>query len=405
MKPVYERFIENPDFTKSEFVELIKCAEDPEAVRRLKEEAVRIREIYYGKKVFTRGLIEYTNYCKNDCYYCGIRKSNTNAKRYRLTEDEIMACCENGYELGFRTFVLQGGEDAYYTDDRMVAIIKKIKEAYPECALTLSIGEKSYESYKRFREAGADRYLLRHETANEEHYRKLHPEKMSLAVRKNCLYDLKKLGYQVGAGMMIGSPYQTTEDLAEDLVFLKELQPEMVGIGPFIPHHDTQFSKEPAGSVEMTLFLLAVIRILLPKVLLPATTALGTMDPLGREKGLQAGANVVMPNLSPVKNRKQYELYDNKLCTGDEAADGLILRRLGFYARSGAATLGYDCAMFGVHYKTICWAAPLPDEAEIMRKHQEIYLDQFGRERYDRYVQIPLAPGEAPHPLTDWTED
>ena len=197
MKPVYERFIENPDFTKSEFVELIKCAEDPEAVRRLKEEAVRIREIYYGKKVFTRGLIEYTNYCKNDCYYCGIRKSNTNAKRYRLTEDEIMACCENGYELGFRTFVLQGGEDAYYTDDRMVAIIKKIKEAYPECALTLSIGEKSYESYKRFREAGADRYLLRHETANEEHYRKLHPEKMSLTVRKNCLYDLKKLGYQV----------------------------------------------------------------------------------------------------------------------------------------------------------------------------------------------------------------
>lgn len=336
MKPVYERFIENPDFTKPDFVELIKCAEDPEAVRKLKEEAVRIREIYYGKKVFTRGLIEYTNYCKNDCYYCGIRKSNTNAKRYRLTEDEIMACCENGYELGFRTFVLQGGEDAYYTDDRMVEIIKKIKEAYPECALTLSIGEKSYESYKRFREAGADRYLLRHETANEEHYRKLHPEKMSLAVRKNCLYDLKKLGYQVGAGMMVGSPYQTTEDLAEDLVFLKELQPEMVGIGPFIPHHDTQFSKEPAGSVEMTLFLLAVIRILLPKVLLPATTALGTMDPLGREKGLQAGANVVMPNLSPVKNRKQYELYDNKICTGEEAAEcrGCMGRRV--------ASVGYE---------------------------------------------------------------
>lgn len=336
MKPVYERFIENPDFTKPDFVELIKCAEDPEVVRKLKEEAVRIREIYYGKKVFTRGLIEYTNYCKNDCYYCGIRKSNTNAKRYRLTEDEIMACCENGYELGFRTFVLQGGEDAYYTDDRMVEIIKKIKEAYPECALTLSIGEKSYESYKKFREAGADRYLLRHETANEEHYRKLHPEKMSLAVRKNCLYDLKKLGYQVGAGMMVGSPYQTTEDLAEDLVFLKELQPEMVGIGPFIPHHDTQFSKEPAGSVEMTLFLLAVIRILLPKVLLPATTALGTMDPLGREKGLQAGANVVMPNLSPVKNRKQYELYDNKICTGEEAAEcrGCMGRRV--------ASVGYE---------------------------------------------------------------
>ena len=362
MKPVYERFIENPDFTKSEFVELIKCAEDPEAVRRLKEEAVRIREIYYGKKVFTRGLIEYTNYCKNDCYYCGIRKSNTNAKRYRLTEDEIMACCENGYELGFRTFVLQGGEDAYYTDDRMVAIIKKIKEAYPECALTLSIGEKSYESYKRFREAGADRYLLRHETANEEHYRKLHPEKMSLAVRyllrhetadprhyrrlhpyemscehrKNCLRTLKKLGFQTGAGFMVGSPLQTIDDLVEDFLFLKDLDPEMVGIGPFIPHHDTQFAKEPAGSVEMTLFLLAVIRILLPKVLLPATTALGTMDPLGREKGLQAGANVVMPNLSPVKNRKQYELYDNKICTGEEAAEcrGCMGRRV--------ASVGYE---------------------------------------------------------------
>ena len=321
MKPVYERFIENPDFTKSEFVELIKCAEDPEAVRRLKEEAVRIREIYYGKKVFTRGLIEYTNYCKNDCYYCGIRKSNTNAKRYRLTEDEIMACCENGYELGFRTFVLQGGEDAYYTDDRMVAIIKKIKEAYPECALTLSIGEKSYESYKRFREAGADRYLLRHETANEEHYRKLHPEKMSLAVRKNCLYDLKKLGYQVGAGMMVGSPYQTTEDLAEDLVFLKELQPEMVGIGPFIPHKDTVFAKETGGSLDLTLNLVAMLRLMNPNAMIPATTAVGTIDPRGREKAILSGANVVMPNLSPVSVRKNYMLYDNKLCTGDEAAE------------------------------------------------------------------------------------
>ena len=321
MKPVYERFIENPDFTKSEFVELIKCAEDPEAVRRLKEEAVRIREIYYGKKVFTRGLIEYTNYCKNDCYYCGIRKSNTNAKRYRLTEDEIMACCENGYELGFRTFVLQGGEDAYYTDDRMVAIIKKIKEAYPECALTLSIGEKSYESYKRFREAGADRYLLRHETANEEHYRKLHPEKMSLAVRKNCLYNLKKLGYQVGAGMMIGSPYQTTEDLAEDLVFLKELQPEMVGIGPFIPQHDTPFGDQTAGTMELTLFMMGLLRLQDPNVLLPATTALGTIHPFGRELGILAGGNVVMPNLSPVQVRAKYLLYDNKICTGDEAAE------------------------------------------------------------------------------------
>ena len=217
--------------------------------------------------------------------------------------------------------MLQGGEDPYYTDDKMVDIICAIKKEYSDCALTLSIGEKSYESYRRFREAGADRYLLRHETANEEHYRKLHPENMSLAVRKRCLYDLKNLGYQTGAGFMVGSPGQTPETLAEDLIFLKELEPQMVGIGPFIPHHDTIFAEEAAGSVDMTLFLLSIIRIKLPKVLLPATTALGTMDARGREKGLMAGANVVMPNLSPVKNRKQYELYDNKICTGEEAAE------------------------------------------------------------------------------------
>ena len=308
----------------------------PESMEYIKEEAVKIRKKYYGTKVFTRGLIEFTNYCKNNCYYCGIRRDNRNIERYRLTEKEILDCCANGEKLGFRTFVLQGGEDPWYTEERIADIVRKIKKAHPDCAITLSVGEKSKETYQTWKEAGADRYLLRHETANEEHYRKLHPEKMSLTVRKNCLYDLKKLGYQVGAGMMVGSPYQTSEDLAEDLVFLKELQPEMVGIGPFIPHHDTQFSKEPAGSVEMTLFLLAVIRILLPKVLLPATTALGTMDPLGREKGLQAGANVVMPNLSPVKNRKQYELYDNKICTGEEAAEcrGCMGRRV--------ASVGYE---------------------------------------------------------------
>lgn len=248
-----------------------------------------------------------------------------------MTEDEILACCENGYELGFRTFVLQGGDDPYYNDDRMVDIVQKIHAGYPDCAITLSIGEKSYESYKRFREAGADRYLLRHETANDAHYRKLHPEEMSLAVRKQCLYDLKELGYQVGAGFMVGSPEQTAETLADDLVFLKELEPQMVGIGPFIPHHDTMFAEEPSGSVPLTLFLLSVIRIMLPHVLLPATTALGTADPLGREKGLQHGANVVMPNLSPVKNRKQYDLYDNKICTGEEAAEcrGCLGRRVG----------------------------------------------------------------------------
>lgn len=331
MKNIVDRFIENPDlFEKQEFLELLECTDDAASCAKLQEEADRIRREYYGDKVFTRGLIEYTNYCRNDCYYCGIRKSNANAVRYRLSKEEIMDCCTNGYELGFRTFVLQGGEDPYFTDERMVEIIRGIKEVYPECALTLSIGEKSYESYRKFREAGADRYLLRHETADEAHYRILHPENMSLAVRKQCLYNLKRTGYQVGAGFMVGSPGQTKETLAEDLLFLKELQPQMVGIGPFIPHHDTKFAGEPAGSVELTLYLLSVIRILLPKVLLPATTALGTLDPKGREKGLLAGANVVMPNLSPVKNRKQYDLYDNKICTGEEAAEcrGCLERRV-----------------------------------------------------------------------------
>lgn len=331
-----EKLIRDHELTKQEFVELLNMYEDEAAAETLAAEAARIRKEIYGTAVYTRGLIEYTNYCKNDCYYCGIRRSNRNAERYRLTEEEIMACCENGYELGFRTFVLQGGEDLYFTDERMVHIIRNIKEHYPDCALTLSIGEKSYESYKLFREAGADRYLLRHETATDEHYRTLHPDEMSLAVRKQCLYDLKSLGYQVGAGFMVGSPGQTMEHLAEDLLFLKELQPQMVGIGPFIPHHDTKFADEPSGSVRMTLFLLSIIRIMLPHVLLPATTALGTADPLGREKGIQAGANVVMPNLSPVKNRKQYDLYDNKICTGEEAAEcrGCLGRRM--------ASVGYE---------------------------------------------------------------
>lgn len=330
METIAEKYIHNPDFTKEEFAELLLCAEDPETVELFAREAVRLRRQYYGDKVYTRGLIEFTNYCKNNCYYCGIRRGNLHADRYRLSKEEIMSCCENGYDLGFRTFVLQGGEDAWFTDDRMADIIRSIRENYPDCAITLSIGERSYESYKKLRKAGADRYLLRHETADEDHYRKLHPEEMSLAHRKQCLYDLKSLGYQVGAGFMVGSPRQTIDCLAEDMVFLKELKPQMVGIGPFIPHHDTVFAQEKAGSVEMTLFLLSVIRILLPKVLLPATTALGTMDPRGREKGLAAGANVVMPNLSPVKNRKKYDLYDNKICTGEEAAEcrGCLGRRV-----------------------------------------------------------------------------
>lgn len=276
---------------------------------------------YFGNRVYTRGLIEFTNICRNDCYYCGIRKSNPNAERYRLTTEQILSCAKSGYELGFRTFVLQGGEDLAYKDEDIVCLVRTIKEAYPDCAVTLSIGEKSYESYQKYFDAGADRYLLRHETADEAHYRKLHPAELSLEHRKQCLYDLKEIGYQVGCGFMVGSPWQTPETLAEDLKFIEEFSPDMCGIGPFIPHKDTPLGNHDAGTLEETLWLLSIIRLMLPHVLLPATTALGTIHPKGREMGILAGANVVMPNLSPVSVRKKYELYDNKICTGDEAAE------------------------------------------------------------------------------------
>lgn len=324
-----EKLIRQHELTKEEYVELLKQYDNEEVVNRLAQEAVRLRKENYGEKVFIRGLIEFTNYCKNNCYYCGIRGGNKNAVRYRLSKEEILSCCENGYELGFRTFVLQGGEDLHYTDELMADIVREIKQKYPDCAVTLSIGERSYESYKILKEAGADRYLLRHETANEQLYGYLHPSNLSLKNRMKCLQDLKSLGYQVGAGFMVGSPTQTLENLAEDLVFLKEFEPQMVGIGPFIPHHDTKFAEEAAGSVELTVFLLSIVRIILPKVLLPATTALATASEDGREKGLKAGANVVMPNLSPTDNRKKYDLYDNKVSTGGEAAESLeILERL-----------------------------------------------------------------------------
>ena len=285
------------------------------------EKARTVRIHNYGNDVYIRGLIEFTNYCKNDCLYCGIRRSNCNAERYRLTKEEILECCSTGYELGFRTFVLQGGEDGHYSTEKMTELIRAIKSAYPDCALTLSVGEKSHETYKAYFDAGADRYLLRHETANAQHYNKLHPEVMSLESRKKCLYDLKEIGFQVGCGFMVGSPFQTTDCLVDDLMFIKELEPHMVGIGPFIPHHGTPFADESAGTLELTLYLLAIIRLMLPAVLLPATTALGTIHPEGRELGILAGANVVMPNLSPVSVRQKYMLYDNKICTGDEAAE------------------------------------------------------------------------------------
>lgn len=305
---------------REEWIQLIE-GRTPKLAQYIFEKARKIRQAYYGTDVYIRGLIEFTNYCKNDCYYCGIRRSNSRAHRYRLSEEQILRCCHQGYTLGFRTFVLQGGEDGYFTDERMVSLVKEIRKNYPDCAITLSIGERSYDSYLALFEAGADRYLLRHETWDEEHYRLLHPPALSAKHRQQCLWDLKKIGYQVGTGYMVGSPFQTAENLADDMLFLEELNPQMVGIGPFIPHHDTPFKDQAAGTLELTLYMLGLIRLMLPKVLLPATTALGTIDEKGRELGILAGANVVMPNLSPENVRKDYLLYDNKICTGSEAAE------------------------------------------------------------------------------------
>lgn len=292
---------------------------------QLFQAADRIRREKYGKSVFIRGLIEISNICKNDCYYCGIRRSNPGVHRYRLTAEEILSCCENGHRLGIRTFVLQGGEDPGFTREVLVSIISEIRSRFPDCAITLSLGEMEKESYQAFYNAGANRYLLRHETADAAHYARLHPPQLTLANRMQCLHQLKEIGFQAGAGFMVGSPYQTPETLAEDLLFLKELQPHMVGIGPFIPQKDTPFAGEKTGGLHETLVMLALTRLMLPGALLPSTTALGTIHPGGREMGLQAGGNVVMPNLSPVENRKFYALYDNKAAFGAESAEGLRL--------------------------------------------------------------------------------
>lgn len=335
MKHLIDKLYETHNLSKEEFVYLLENY-DQETSDYLFSLARTYSQKYFDKEVYIRGLIEFTNYCKNDCFYCGIRRGNSNADRYRLSKEEILSCCQTGHELGFRTFVLQGGEDPYYTDEIMVDIIKSIREGCPDCAITLSIGEKTYDQYLKYHEAGADRYLLRHETADEEHYKKLHPESLSLENRKECLRNLKRIGYQVGTGFMVGSPYQTTECLAKDLAFIKELSPQMVGIGPFIPHKDTQFGNFPAGSVDLTLFLIGILRLMLPNALLPSTTALGTLDKKGREKGILSGSNVLMPNLSPIGVRKKYDLYDNKICTGEEAAE------CNMCLRNRVSSIGYE---------------------------------------------------------------
>ena len=317
---IIEKLKKEQTATKEELVFLLENITDDE-VQILRRKAQVTAIMNFRKDIYIRGLIELSSYCKNDCLYCGIRRSNKNAVRYRLTKEQILKCCDIGYELGFRTFVMQGGEDPYFTDEVMCDIIGAVKSKYPDCAITLSLGERGKESFKRLYDAGADRYLLRHETANPEHYKKLHPPELSYENRIRSLYELKEVGFQTGAGFMVGSPFQTCEDLANDLLFIKELKPQMCGIGPFVPHHDTVFADKPAGSLRMTLILLSIIRLMNPRILLPATTALGTIDPRGRELGVLHGANVVMPNLSPKEHRADYSLYDNKICTGDEAAE------------------------------------------------------------------------------------
>lgn len=322
LKTSIDKLISHKPLCKEEFVALFEHNSN-ELRTQLATYANIVKQQHFSNHVYIRGLLEFSNYCKNDCYYCGIRCGNHSLTRYRLTKEDILSCCETGYQLGFRTFVLQSGEDAYYNDDRMTDIVSSIRNQYPDCAITLSLGERSRESYQQLFHAGADRYLLRHETANASHYELLHPHTMSYQNRMRCLYDLKEIGYQTGCGIMVGSPFQTPEHLAEDLLFIQEFKPEMVGIGPFISHKETPFRNHPNGSLEDSLLLLSILRLIQPTLLLPATTALGTIDTEGRSKGILAGANVIMPNLSPVNIRKQYCLYDNKASTGKEAAESI----------------------------------------------------------------------------------
>ena len=335
IKYLIDKLFSNRSLSCGEYEELI-VGRDDECAEILAQRALEIRKEIYQKDIYIRGLIEISSYCKNDCYYCGIRRSNKKCERYRLTKEDILACCDEGSRLGFKTFVLQGGEDAFFTDDFLCDVIAEIKNRHPDCAVTLSLGERSRESYERLYSAGADRYLLRHETADSEHYSKLHPAQMLLSNRMQCLKNLREVGFQVGCGFMVGSPFQTEKTIAKDLKFIEQFKPDMCGIGPFIPHKDTPFAEFSPGTAELTCFLLSIIRIIHPPVLLPATTALGTISHGGREKGILSGANVVMPNLSPLEVRKKYLLYNDKICTDEESAQSVKL------LKKSMQSIGYD---------------------------------------------------------------
>ena len=335
MRTLIDRLAAEHTLTDAALLSLITM-DDPDADRYLAQKADEVRKQFYGNRVFIRGLIEFTNHCRNNCHYCGIRRSNPNCQRYRLSLEDILACCDGGYQLGFRTFVLQGGEDPFFTRERIAGLVRAIKTAHPDCAVTLSVGEWEREAYQQWFDAGADRYLLRHETANPHLYRALHPAELSLENRMRCLNDLKDIGYQVGCGFMVGPPGQTPGMILEDLRFIQRFEPHMVGIGPFIPHKDTRYRREPPGSAALTLRLLSILRLMLPRLLLPATTALGTVLGDGRQMGMRHGCNVVMPNLSPADVRKNYALYDNKISAGEEAAESVAL------LKTSMASIGYQ---------------------------------------------------------------
>ncbi|MFP5527839.1 [FeFe] hydrogenase H-cluster radical SAM maturase HydE [Peptococcus simiae] len=318
-----DRLVQAGRLSAEDWTTLLAARTAPAFLAALAPLAQARAQATYGKTVYIRGLIELTNICRNNCYYCGIRRDNREVSRYRLSEDQVLEACQAGYRAGFRTFVLQGGEDPYWTDDRLVPFIQAIRHRFPDCVLTLSLGERSRESYARLYAAGARRYLLRHETADPAHYSRLHPDEMSLARRLEALADLQALGFQAGCGMMVGSPGQGTSQLVQDFLFIQDFQPQMVGLGPFIPHHATPFADQPAGGVTETLVILALVRLVLPKVLLPATTALATLDPRGHLAGIASGCNVIMPNLSPPSVRKNYSLYDGKRSSGTEAAENV----------------------------------------------------------------------------------
>ncbi len=351
LQNLFEKIYQTNYLTKEEITYLLQNITDADR-EVLYNYALKTKQAYYGNKVYLRGLIEFSNICRQDCLYCGIRASNVKVERYRLTPEEIIGCCDQGYVLGYRTFVLQSGEDLWYTEEILVALIQEIKKRYPEVAITLSIGERRVETYQSLFASGADRFLMRHETASKELYETLHPT-MRFEDRRACLNALKEIGYQVGAGFMVGLPGQTFADLAKDLRYLMELRPDMIGIGPFIPHSETPLGTETGGTLEDTLVMVALARLLIPESLIPATTALGTLHPQGRELALKAGANVVMPIITPTSVRKQYALYENKICGDDHPEDCRYCIERRIQSAGFEADLGRGDSWSSLHMKNI----------------------------------------------------